>query len=110
MENLIQKEPNINAIYSINEPAGIGGYTAVKNAGKAGQIVIGSIEAAARRRSGGEDERARSNRHAVPGEDGQGRHRYATDFSATAPAEGPRVGIHRYREQLSPTNRWTAST
>ena len=44
MENLLQKDPNINAVYSINEPAGIGGYTAVKKAGKAGQVVIGSID------------------------------------------------------------------
>jgi len=44
MENLLQKESSINAVYSINEPSGMGGYTAAKNAGKAGQIVIGSID------------------------------------------------------------------
>jgi fructose transport system substrate-binding protein len=44
MENLLQKNSDINAVYSINEPAGQGGYTAVKNAGKASRIVIGSID------------------------------------------------------------------
>src|SRR4051812_21847904 len=34
MENLLQKDPNINVIYSINEPSGFGGATALKAAGK----------------------------------------------------------------------------
>jgi len=44
MENLLQKNGNINAVYTINEPAAIGAYTALKNAGKAGQVVLGSID------------------------------------------------------------------
>src|SRR5215213_8733182 len=34
MENLLQKDPDINVIYSINEPSGFGGATALKAAGK----------------------------------------------------------------------------
>jgi fructose transport system substrate-binding protein len=44
MENLLQKNGNINAVYTINEPAAIGAYTALKNAGKAGSVVLGSID------------------------------------------------------------------
>ncbi|MDQ1720773.1 MAG: fructose transport system substrate-binding protein [Pseudonocardiales bacterium] len=44
MENLLQKNGNINSVYTINEPAAIGAYTALKNAGKAGSVVLGSID------------------------------------------------------------------
>lgn len=44
MENLLQKNSNINSVYTINEPAAIGAYTALKNAGKAGSVVLGSID------------------------------------------------------------------
>jgi fructose transport system substrate-binding protein len=44
MENLLQKNGNINAVYTINEPAAIGAYTALKNAGKAGSVVLASID------------------------------------------------------------------
>lgn len=44
MENLLQKNGNINAVYTINEPAAIGAFTAIKNAGKTDQITIGSID------------------------------------------------------------------
>src|SRR3954464_717058 len=44
MENLLQKNPNINSVYTINEPAAIGAATAIKNAGKTDSIVVGSID------------------------------------------------------------------
>jgi fructose transport system substrate-binding protein len=44
MENCLQKDPNINLVYTINEPAAAGAYTAIKNAGKAGKITIVSID------------------------------------------------------------------
>src|SRR5215210_2895438 len=34
MEQLLQKDPGINVVYSINEPSGFGGATALKAAGK----------------------------------------------------------------------------
>jgi fructose transport system substrate-binding protein len=34
MENLLQKDPGINVVYSINEPSGFGGAQALKAAGK----------------------------------------------------------------------------
>lgn len=44
MENLLQRAPDANAVYTINEPAAAGGYAAIKAAGKEGDIVIGSID------------------------------------------------------------------
>jgi fructose transport system substrate-binding protein len=34
MENCIQKDPNIDVVYTINEPSAAGAWTALKNAGK----------------------------------------------------------------------------
>jgi fructose transport system substrate-binding protein len=44
MENLLQKNPNINSVYTINEPAAIGAATALKNAGKTDTVIVGSID------------------------------------------------------------------
>ncbi|MGE0214472.1 substrate-binding domain-containing protein [Mycolicibacterium sp.] len=44
MENLLQRAPGANALYTINEPAAAGAYQAIQSAGRAGQIVIGSID------------------------------------------------------------------
>jgi fructose transport system substrate-binding protein len=44
MENLLQKNPNINSVYTINEPAAIGAATALANAGKTSSVIVGSID------------------------------------------------------------------
>jgi fructose transport system substrate-binding protein len=44
MENLLQRSPDVNAVYTINEPAARGGYAAIDAAGLADQVVIGSID------------------------------------------------------------------
>ncbi|WP_251439087.1 substrate-binding domain-containing protein [Microbacterium sp. USTB-Y] len=44
MENMLQKAPGINVVYSINEPAGTGGATAIADAGKTNSILLGSID------------------------------------------------------------------
>jgi fructose transport system substrate-binding protein len=44
MENLLQKNPNINSVYTINEPAAIGAATALKNANKTDSVIVGSID------------------------------------------------------------------
>lgn len=44
MENLLQRVPDANALYTINEPAAAGGYAAIQAAGKDDQITIGSID------------------------------------------------------------------
>lgn len=44
MENMLQKDPNINVVYSINEPAGTGGADAIAAAGKTDGILLGSID------------------------------------------------------------------
>jgi fructose transport system substrate-binding protein len=44
METLLAKDPDINVVYTINEPAAEGAYQALKNAGKEGQAIIVSVE------------------------------------------------------------------
>jgi fructose transport system substrate-binding protein len=44
MENLLQANPDINSVYTINEPAAIGAATALKNAGKTDSVIVGSID------------------------------------------------------------------
>lgn len=44
METCLQKAPDINLVYTINEPAAAGAYTAIKNAGKAGKITVVSVD------------------------------------------------------------------
>jgi fructose transport system substrate-binding protein len=44
MENLLQKNPDINSVYTINEPAAIGAATALKNANKTDSVIVGSID------------------------------------------------------------------
>jgi fructose transport system substrate-binding protein len=44
MENCLSKNPNINVVYAINEPAGEGGYNALKAAGKTSQAAIYAID------------------------------------------------------------------
>src|SRR5256885_13564460 len=44
METCLQKSPDINLVYTINEPAAAGAYTALKNAGKAGKGTIVSVD------------------------------------------------------------------
>lgn len=44
METLLAKEPGINVVYTINEPAAEGAYQALKNAGKEGQAIIVSVD------------------------------------------------------------------
>src|SRR4051812_47551495 len=44
MENLLQKDPTINLVYTINEPAAAGAYQAIKAAGKQKDVTIVSID------------------------------------------------------------------
>jgi fructose transport system substrate-binding protein len=45
MENCLQKSPDINVVYTINEPSAAGAWTALKNAGKsASDITIVSVD------------------------------------------------------------------
>jgi fructose transport system substrate-binding protein len=45
MENCLQKNPNINVVYTINEPSAAGAWTALKNAGKsAADVTIVSVD------------------------------------------------------------------
>jgi fructose transport system substrate-binding protein len=48
MENCLSKNPDINLVYTINEPAAFGAYTAVRAAGKIKQITIVSVDGGCR--------------------------------------------------------------
>ncbi|WP_133914151.1 sugar ABC transporter substrate-binding protein [Streptomyces sp. NBC_00582] len=44
MENCLQKEPDINVVYTINEPAALGAYTALKAKGREKDVLIVSVD------------------------------------------------------------------
>ncbi len=44
MENCLQKNPDINLVYTINEPAAAGAYQALKSAGKQNGVMIVSVD------------------------------------------------------------------
>lgn len=44
MENLLQKEPGITLVYTINEPAAAGAYEALKAAGRQNDVTIVSVD------------------------------------------------------------------
>jgi fructose transport system substrate-binding protein len=44
MENCLQKDPAINVVYTINEPAAAGAYNALKKAGKDKNVIIVSVD------------------------------------------------------------------
>jgi fructose transport system substrate-binding protein len=44
MENLLQKDPSINLVYTINEPAAAGAYEALKAAGRERDVTIVSVD------------------------------------------------------------------
>ncbi|BEL10165.1 sugar ABC transporter substrate-binding protein [Actinoplanes sichuanensis] len=44
MENLLQKDPSINLVYTINEPAAAGAYQALKAAGREREVTIVSVD------------------------------------------------------------------
>jgi fructose transport system substrate-binding protein len=44
MENLLQKDPSINLVYTINEPAAAGAYEALKAAGREKHVLIVSVD------------------------------------------------------------------
>jgi fructose transport system substrate-binding protein len=48
MENCLTKNPDINLVYTINEPAAFGAFTALKAAGKEKSVVIVSVDGGCR--------------------------------------------------------------
>lgn len=44
MENCLQKAPDVNVVYTINEPAAAGAYNALKKAGKEKGVIIVSVD------------------------------------------------------------------
>ncbi len=44
MENCLTKDPDINVVYTINEPAAFGAYTALEAAGRADDVLIVSVD------------------------------------------------------------------
>jgi fructose transport system substrate-binding protein len=48
MENCLSKNPNINLVYTINEPAAFGAYQAIKAQGKEKDVIIVSVDGGCR--------------------------------------------------------------
>jgi fructose transport system substrate-binding protein len=44
MENLLQRDPEINLVYTINEPAAAGAYEALRAAGRENDVIIVSVD------------------------------------------------------------------
>lgn len=44
MENCLTRDPEINVVYTINEPAAFGAYTALRNAGRHRDVLIVSVD------------------------------------------------------------------
>jgi fructose transport system substrate-binding protein len=44
MENLLQKDPTINVVHTINEPAAAGAYEALKAVGRENDVLIVSVD------------------------------------------------------------------
>jgi len=44
MENLLQKDPTINVVHTINEPAAAGAYEALRAVGREGDVLIVSVD------------------------------------------------------------------
>ena len=44
MENLLQKDPNVSVVYTINEPAAAGAHEALKAAGKDTDVLVVSVD------------------------------------------------------------------
>ena len=44
MENCLQRDPNIRVVYTINEPAAAGAYEALKAFGRAGDVLVVSVD------------------------------------------------------------------
>lgn len=44
MENLLQQDPMINVVYTINEPSAAGAYEALKSVGREGDVTIVSVD------------------------------------------------------------------
>ncbi len=44
MENCLQKSPDVNVVYTINEPAAVGAFNALKKAGKEKNVIIVSVD------------------------------------------------------------------
>ena len=44
MENCLQKEPGINVVYTVNEPAALGAYTALRAKGREKDVLVVSVD------------------------------------------------------------------
>ena len=70
MENCLQKNPDINVVYTINEPAAAGAYNALKKAGKEKGVIIVSVDGGCAGHQGHGGRHHRRHIAAVPAEDG----------------------------------------
>ena len=86
METCLAKNPDINVVYTINEPAAQGAYDALTAAGRDRGVLIVSVDGGCARPRARSRGRHRGDRAAVPGQDGHARH---------AGHQGPRQTVER---------------
>ena len=72
MENCLSKNPDINVVYTINEPAANGAYKALQSAGKTGVLIV-SVDGGCAGRRARQGRRHRRHLAAVPAQDGLAR-------------------------------------
>ena len=73
MENLLSANPDINVVYTINEPMAVGAAAAIEAAALDHEVVVVSIDGSCSGVPGCQGRPDRRHRHAVPLEDGAAR-------------------------------------
>ena len=101
-ETLLSKNPDINVVYTINEPAAYGAYEAFKAAGKRTDDAHRRLgRRRLRRRRRGQGRHHRRDQPAVPGQDGRARRAgdldLVEDRHGAREHRGPRLLQHRRR-------------
>ena len=70
MENLLQKDPDVNVVYTINEPAAAGAYEALKAVGREKDVLVVSVDGGCPGVKNVAGRRHRRDLDAVPAADG----------------------------------------
>ncbi len=104
MENLLQKDPGITVVYTINEPAAAGAYEALKSVGRDKDVMIVSVDGGCPGVQQRQGRRDRRDLDAVSVADGGQGRRGGEDVrepAATSPS--------RLRASTSSTPAWNSS-
>ena len=103
MENLLQKDPDINVIHTINEPAAVGAYEALKAVGKEKDVLIVSVDGGCPGVKSVAEGVIGATIAAVSAADGIARHR---SDRAVSPRTAPSRSRPKARTSSTPAWRW----